>query len=54
MKACTTCDNWHCTLLGRLVAGSLPFNLVVGCENRKNLDLVKISCYTVYLGMAIT
>ena len=26
MKACTTCDNWHCTLLGRPVAGSLPFN----------------------------
>ena len=46
--------NWHCTLLGRPVAGSLPFNLVVGCENRKNLDLAKISYYTVYLRTAIT
>jgi len=46
--------NWHCTLLGRPVAGSLPFNLVVGCENRKKFGSHENFLHTVYLRTAIT
>ena len=40
-----TCSNFH----GFVFRGSYFCVLVVGCENRENLDLAKISRYMIFL-----